>query len=100
MQKKQRQKRYEICRQNSGFPHLGRPFTCRACGKQACWTCALHFWREKQLPGSGAGLDKHQKAIEVAERDGKLLGCCSEKCRRLLPFQYAADFRLPSSLTG
>jgi hypothetical protein len=67
--------------------HKGRPFTCRACGAQACWLCALSYWPERVLPASRAD-------VEAAESEGRLLGCCSRACRERLPVKYGPMFRL------
>ena len=92
-----RVKRYPLCKKVTAVPHKGHPFTCRACGKQACWNCALHYWREKQLPLASAGLEAQRRAIDEAVRGGKLLGCCSTACRSRLPSMYGPDFKLTES---
>lgn len=85
-------RKYPLCKPYGR--HGGRPFTCRACGGKACWNCALHYWREKALPHSDGDLHAQWAAIDAAERDGLLLGVCSDKCRAKLPRGYDAKFRL------
>lgn len=90
-------RKYEACRP-VGVRHGGRPFTCRACGKRACWECALRHWPERALPQSSGGLTEQRAAIDAAEREGRLLGCCSRACRAKLPRSFSAEFRLETAV--
>lgn len=56
------------------------------------------MWPERQLPRSeGVGLDAAKRAIDKAEAEGRLLGCCSRACRAKLPKSYGADFKLQTN---